>query len=67
MLKLLILWITKNCREFLNGWEYHSTLPASWETCIQVKKQQLERNMEQQTTSILWTDMSRLYIVTLLI
>ena len=27
----------------------NTTLPASWETCMQVKKQQLELNMEQQT------------------
>ena len=26
-------------------------LPASWETCLQVKKQQLELDMEQQTHS----------------
>ena len=30
---------------------YQTTLPASWETCIQVKKQQLEQNMEQWTGS----------------
>ena len=28
-----------------------STLPASWETCLQTKKQQLEPDMEQQTGS----------------
>ena len=28
-----------------------TTLPASWETCMQVKKQQLELDMEQQTGS----------------
>ena len=28
-------------------WEYETTLPASWETCTQVKKQQLELDMEQ--------------------
>ena len=27
------------------------TLPASWETSIQVKKQQLDLDMEQQTDS----------------
>ena len=27
--------------------EYQTTLPASWETCIQVKKQQLELDMEK--------------------
>ena len=32
-------------------WEYQATLPASWETCLQVKKQQLELVMEQQTGS----------------
>ena len=29
-------------------WEYQTTLPASWEICMQVKKQQLELDMEQQ-------------------
>ena len=33
------------------GWEYQTTLPASWETCVHVKKQQLELDMEQQTGS----------------
>ena len=32
-------------------WEYQTTWPASWEMCMQVKKQQLELNMEQQTGS----------------
>ena len=27
------------------------TLPASWETCMQVKKQHLQMDMEQQTVS----------------
>ena len=31
--------------------EYQTTLPASWEICMQVKKQQLEPDMEQQTGS----------------
>ena len=35
----------------LERWEYQTTLPASWETCMQVKKQQLETDMEQQTGS----------------
>ena len=30
-----------------------TTLPVSWETCVQVKKQQLEPDMEQWTGSIL--------------
>ena len=41
--------------------------PTSWEICRQVKKQQLELDMEQQTGSNLGRSMSRLYIVTLLI
>ena len=32
-------------------WEYQTTRPASWETCMQVRKQQLEVDMEQQTGS----------------
>ena len=32
--------------KFLKRWEYHTTLLASWETCVQVKKQQLEQDME---------------------
>ena len=34
---------------FLEWWEYQTTLPASWEICMQVKKQQLEPDMEQQS------------------
>ena len=30
-------------------WEYQTTWPASWETYMQVRKQQLELDMEQQT------------------
>ena len=41
--------MTTNCGKFLQRWEYQTTLPASWETCMQVKKQQLELDMEQQT------------------
>ena len=37
--------------KFLKIWEYQTTLPGSWETCMQVKKQQLELDMEQQTGS----------------
>ena len=35
----LTMWITTNCGKFLNRWEYQSTWPASWEICLQVKKQ----------------------------
>ena len=36
---------------FFKSWEYQTTWPASWEICRQVKKQQLELDMEQQTGS----------------
>ena len=49
--KALTLWITTNCRKFFKRWEYQTTLPASWEICMQVKKQQLELDMEQWTGS----------------
>ena len=42
---------TINCGKFLKRWEYQTTWPASWETCMQVRKQQLELNMEKQTGS----------------
>ena len=47
----LTVWITTNCRKFFKRWEHQTTLPASCETCIQIKKQQLESDMKQQTGS----------------
>ena len=47
--------------------QYQTTLPVSWETCMQDKKQQLEQDMEQQTDSNLGKEYARLYIFTLLI
>ena len=47
MPKPLTVWITTNGRKFLKRWEYQTTWPASWEICMQVKKQQLEPDMEQ--------------------
>ena len=41
------VWITTNCRKFLKRWGYQTTLPASWDICVQVKKQQLEPDLEQ--------------------
>ena len=37
--------------KFWKRWEYQTTWPASWETCMQVRKQQLDLDMEQQTSS----------------
>ena len=51
MPKPLTVWTTTNCIKFFKRWEYQTTLPASWEICMQVKKQQLELDMEQQTGS----------------
>ena len=62
--------VTTNCKLHRDGntqkWEYQTTLPTSWETCMQVKKQQnwtwnngLVPNWERS--------MSRLYIVTMCI
>ena len=45
--KPLTLWITINCGKFWKRWEYQTTWPASWEICMQVRKQQLELDMEQ--------------------
>ena len=45
--KPLTVWITTNCGRFFKSWKYQTTWPASWEICMQVKKQQLELNMEQ--------------------
>ena len=45
------VWITINCGKFLKRWEYQTTWPASWEAYMQVRKQQLELDMEQQTGS----------------
>ena len=42
---------TTNCGKFWKRWAYQTTWPASWETYMQVRKQQLELNMEQQTGS----------------
>ena len=65
MPKSLTVWITTNCGKFWNRWEYQTTLPASWEICMQVKKKQnriwnngLVKNWERST--------SRLYSVILL-
>ena len=50
-LKPLTVWITTNYGKFWKRWEYKATLSPSWEICMQVKKQQLEPDMEQRTGS----------------
>ena len=49
------VWMTTNWKILKENslWkrEHQTTWPASWETCMQVRKQQLELDMEQQTGS----------------
>ena len=45
------VWITINCGKFWKRWEYQTTWPTSWETCMYVRKKQLELDMDQQTGS----------------
>ena len=49
--KAFTVWITINYGKFWKRWEYQTTWPASWETYMQIRKQQLELAMEQQTGS----------------
>ena len=51
MPKPLTVWITINCWQFWKRWEYQTTWSAFWEICMQVRKQQLELDMEQQSGS----------------
>ena len=44
-------YVDHSCGKFFKRWKYQTTWPASWEICMQVKKQQLELDMEQQTGS----------------
>ena len=56
---LLLYWLrqslwpcgSQQTGKFFKRWGYQTTWPASWEICVQVKKQQLELDMEQQTGS----------------
>ena len=47
----LTVWVTINCGKFWTRWEYQTTWLASWEICVQVRKQQLVLDMEQQSGS----------------
>ena len=49
MPKPLIVCITTNCGVFLKKWKYQTTLSASWEIYMQVKRQQLEPDIKKQT------------------
>ena len=64
---LTVVWLTTNCGRVFKRWEYHTTLPASCETYIQVKKQQLELEWNNRLVPNWERSTSRLCIVTLLI
>ena len=51
MPKSLTVQIRTNSGKFSKIWEYQTTLPASWDICMQVRKQQLELDTGQQTGS----------------
>ena len=51
MPKTVTMWTTTNCGKFFKSWEYQTTWPDSWKICMQVRRQQLELDMEQQTGS----------------
>ena len=51
MLKLLTVWITTNCGKFLREMGILDHPTCLLRTCMQVKKQELELDMEQQTGS----------------
>ena len=63
----MTVWVTTNRGKFFKKWEYQTTLPASWEICMQVKKPQLEQDMEQQSGPNWDRNTSQLYTVSLLI
>ena len=67
MSKPLTVCITTNHGTFLKRWEYQTTWPISWEICMQVKKQQLELDMNNGLAPDWERSTWRLYIVTLLI
>ena len=48
MPKPLIVWTTTNCGKFLKRWKYQTTWPASWEICMEIRKQQLELDMNNR-------------------
>ena len=63
MPKPLTVWITTNCGKFLKIWEYRTTWPASWEIYMQVRKQQLELDMNNRLVPNRKRSTSRLYSI----
>ena len=61
MLKPLTVWITTNCGKFYKRWEYQTTLPISWETCMQKKQQNGTWNNSVQFSRSVVSNSSRLH------
>ena len=61
------VWITANCGKFLKRWGHQTILPISREACMQVRKQQLELDMEHRLVPNRKRSTLRLYIVMLFI
>ena len=58
----LTVRITTKCGKFWKRWEYQTTWPASWEILMQVRKQQLELDMKQQTASKSESEVSHVWL-----
>ena len=59
--KPLTVWITTNSGKFFKRWEYQTTIPAFWEICMQVKKQQLGPEWKNELVPNRKRSTSRLY------
>ena len=59
--KALTVWIKINFGKFFKRWGYQTILSTSLETWMQIKKQQLELNMEQWTGSKLGKEYKAVY------
>ena len=62
----VFVWIMTNCGKLLERWEYQTISPVSWETCMQVKKQQLEPCMGNWLVQDWLSSVTGLSAVTLL-
>ena len=56
-----LVWIATNYGEFFKSWEYQTSLPVSWATCMWAKKQQLEQYIEQWNGSELEKEYKAVY------
>ena len=61
------VWITTSCGKLLKRWEYQTSLPVSWEICMQVKKQQLNQTCNNWEVQNWERSTTRIYIIILFI